>query len=213
MCGVIGILGVGNVNQDIYDGLTVLQHRGQDAAGILTSEDNRVNLRKDNGLVKDVFHKRHMTRLMGRLGIGHCRYPTAGSSSSAEAQPFYVNSPYGVALAHNGNLTNADELREELFRDDLRHLNTNSDSEILLNILAHELLDVLGDERDAALTPEDVFVALERVFKRVSGGFAVVASIVGFGLVAFRDKHGIRPLVYGKKEAGKDVEHLSLIHI
>ena len=208
MCGVIGILGTDNVNQDIYDGLTVLQHRGQDAAGILTSEDNRVNLRKDNGLVKDVFQKRHMTRLMGRLGIGHCRYPTAGSSSSAEAQPFYVNSPYGIALAHNGNLTNADELRKELFRDDLRHLNTNSDSEILLNILAHELLDVLGNERDVALTPEDVFIALERVFKRVSGGFAVVASIVGFGLVAFRDKHGIRPLVYGKKVGEEGVEHI-----
>ena len=208
MCGVIGILGAGNVNQDIYDGLTVLQHRGQDAAGILTSEDSRVNLRKDNGLVKDVFDERHMTRLMGGLGIGHCRYPTAGSSSSAEAQPFYVNSPYGIALAHNGNLTNADELRDELFRDDLRHLNTNSDSEILLNIFAHELLDVLGDKRGEVLTPEDVFITLERVYKRVSGGFAVVASIVGFGLVAFRDKHGIRPLVFGQKHSEEGMEYI-----
>lgn len=207
MCGVIGILGVGNVNQDIYDGLTVLQHRGQDAAGILTSEERRVNLRKDNGLVKDVFQKRHMARLTGRLGIGHCRYPTAGSSSPAEAQPFYVNSPYGVALAHNGNLTNAEELRKELFRDDLRHLNTNSDSEILINVLAHELLSVLGSERDV-LTHEDVFTALSKVFQRVSGGFAVVASIVGFGLVAFRDKHGIRPLVYGQRSTKKGIEHI-----
>lgn len=207
MCGVIGILGLSNVNQDIYDGLTVLQHRGQDAAGILVSEESRVNLRKDNGLVKDVFHKRHMTRLMGRLGIGHCRYPTAGSSSPAEAQPFYVNSPYGIALAHNGNLTNADELRKDLYRDDLRHLNTSSDSEILLNILAHELIDVIGEDRDE-LQPEQVFEAISRVYKRVSGGFAVVASIVGFGLVAFRDKHGIRPLVYGCRQTGLDVEHM-----
>ncbi|MGH1542398.1 MAG: amidophosphoribosyltransferase [Arenicella sp.] len=207
MCGVIGILGQNNVNQAIYDGLTVLQHRGQDAAGILTSEDNRVNLRKDNGLVKDVFQKRHMTRLLGRLGIGHCRYPTAGSSSPAEAQPFYVNSPFGIALAHNGNLTNATELREELFRDDLRHLNTSSDSEILTNVLAHEIYQVLGSDK-YALTPEDVFSALEGVYTRINGGYAVVACIVGFGLVAFRDKFGIRPLVYGERVSDEGVEHI-----
>ena len=207
MCGVVGILGSNHVNQDIYDALTVLQHRGQDAAGILTCESNRVNLRKDNGLVKDVFQKRHMSRLMGHLGIGHCRYPTAGSSSPAEAQPFYVNSPFGIALAHNGNLTNADDLRKELFKDDLRHLNTSSDSEILLNILAHELYNVLGDGRHE-LSPDDVFTALEGVYKRVSGGFAVVASIVGFGLIAFRDKHAIRPLVYGERMSKGKKEHI-----
>lgn len=207
MCGVIGILGSDHVNQSIYDGLTVIQHRGQDAAGILTCEDSRVNLRKDNGLVKDVFQKRHMTRLLGRLGIGHCRYPTAGTSSPAEAQPFYVNSPFGIALAHNGNLTNAAELREELFRDDLRHLNTSSDSEILLNVLAHELYQVLGSER-YQLTPEDVFSALEQVYSRVKGGFAVVVSVVGFGLIAFRDKHAIRPLVYGQKIGPEGTEHI-----
>lgn len=207
MCGVVGILGSNHVNQDIYDALTVLQHRGQDAAGILTCESNRVNLRKDNGLVKDVFQKRHMTRLTGDLGIGHCRYPTAGSSSPAEAQPFYVNSPFGIALAHNGNLTNADELRDQLFQDDLRHLNTTSDSEILLNILAHEVYQVLGEDK-YELTPEDLFTALEGVYKRVSGGFAVVASIVGFGLVAFRDKNAIRPLVYGERIVDGKKEHM-----
>jgi len=175
MCGVVAILGSKHVNQDIYDALTVLQHRGQDAAGILTCEDSRVNLRKDNGMVKDVFRKSHMTRLLGNLGIGHCRYPTAGSSSPAEAQPFYVNSPFGIALAHNGNLTNADDLREELFRDDLRHVNTTSDSEALLNVLANELYKVLGDNTQE-LNADDVFSALENVYKRVKGGFAVVSD-------------------------------------
>ncbi len=207
MCGVVGILGGNHVNQDIYDALTVLQHRGQDAAGILTCEANRVNLRKDNGLVKDVFQKRHMTRLTGHLGIGHCRYPTAGSSSPAEAQPFYVNSPFGIALAHNGNLTNADKLRDQLFQDDLRHLNTSSDSEILLNVLAHEIYKVLGDDK-YELSPNDLFTALEGVYDRVSGGFAVVASIVGFGLIAFRDKHAIRPLVYGERTQNGKKEHM-----
>ncbi len=207
MCGVVGILGSNHVNQDIYDALTVLQHRGQDAAGILTFEANRVNLRKDNGLVKDVFQKRHMTRLTGHLGIGHCRYPTAGSSSPAEAQPFYVNSPFGIALAHNGNLTNANALRDQLFQDDLRHLNTTSDSEILLNVLAHEIYKVLGDDK-YELSIDDLFKALEGVYKRVSGGFAVVASIVGFGLIAFRDKNAIRPLVYGERTVGGEKEHM-----
>jgi len=139
MCGVIGIFGRNRVNQAIYNGLTVLQHRGQDAAGIMTSDGRRVFLRKDNGLVRDVFQQRHMEALLGDIGIGHVRYPTAGCDSPAEAQPFYVNSPFGLALVHNGNLTNADQLAGELFRDDLRHLNTESDSEILLNVLAHEL--------------------------------------------------------------------------
>ena len=168
MCGVIGILGRSAVNQSIYDGLTVLQHRGQDAAGIITSDTHKVYLRKDNGLVRDVFHTRHMRQLAGKMGIGHCRYPTAGSSSPAEAQPFYVNSPFGVALSHNGNLTNAAELRESLFREDLRHLNTSSDSEILLNVLAHELYAVLG-ARPAHLTPEQIFTAVEGVYRRCRG--------------------------------------------
>ena len=139
MCGVVGIVAETNVNQSIYDALTVLQHRGQDAAGIVTCDNGRLNLRKANGLVRDVFHKRHMMGLRGRMGIGHIRYPTAGTSSSSEAQPFYVNSPYGITLAHNGNLTNTKSLMDQLYQEDLRHINTDSDSEVLLNILAHEL--------------------------------------------------------------------------
>jgi len=138
MCGIVGIVGTSPVNQAIYDGLTVLQHRGKDAAGIITIENNTFSLRKANGLVKDVFHTRHMKRLQGTIGIGHVRYPTAGSSSSSEAQPFYVNSPFGIALAHNGNLTNAEALKQQLFCEARRHVNTTSDSEILLNVLAHE---------------------------------------------------------------------------
>src|SRR3569623_1975414 len=139
MCGIIGIVGKDEVNQAIYDGLTVVQHRGQDAAGILTCDNGRAFLRKDNGLVRDVFHTRHMRDLRGRSGIGHVRYPTAGCASSAEAQPFYVNSPFGIALAHNGNLTNVEELKRDLFREDRRHINTESDSEVLLNVFAHDL--------------------------------------------------------------------------
>lgn len=200
MCGVIGIVSNSNVAQSLYDGLTVLQHRGQDAAGILTCDtEGRVNLRKDNGLVKDVFRTRHMRRLTGNYGIGHCRYPTAGSSSPAEAQPFYVNSPFGIALAHNGNLTNAASLRKKLFKDDLRHLNTSSDSEILLNVFAHELFHSLGSDK-YNLQADDVFSAIKEVYRRCEGGFAVVILIVGFGIVAFRDKHGIRPLAFGKRE-------------
>ena len=139
MCGIVGLVATSNVNQALYDALTVLQHRGQDAAGIVTCDDGRFYLRKDNGLAKDVFRTRHMQRLVGNMGIGHIRYPTAGSSTSAEAQPFYVNSPYGIALAHNGNLTNTHELVKDVYREDLRHVNTNSDSEVLLNVFAHEL--------------------------------------------------------------------------
>jgi len=207
MCGVIGILSHEPVNQLIYDGLTVIQHRGQDAAGILTSDGNRVYLRKDKGLVRDVFRTRHMVELVGNMGIGHARYPTAGDDSKAEAQPFYVNSPFGVALGHNGNLTNAGALREELFRDDLRQVNTNSDSEILLNVLAHELHGVLGSEK-LRLTPDDIFKAVGNVARRCKGAYAVVALIVGFGILAFRDPNGIRPLVYGRKKTKRGVSHI-----
>ncbi len=207
MCGVIGMLGRSSCNQSIYDALTVLQHRGQDAAGIITTDGDRVCLRKDNGLVRDVFHTRHMRNLHGNMGIGHCRYPTAGTGSAAEAQPFYVNSPFGVALGHNGNLTNAAELREILFREDLRHLNTNSDSEILLNVLAHELHAVLDRSR-LKLTPDDVFQAVTGVYRRCRGAYAVVAMIVGVGIVAFRDRFGIRPLVYGIRETASGPEHM-----
>ncbi len=207
MCGVIGILSSSRANQAIYDGLTVVQHRGQDAAGIITSDGRRVYLRKDNGLVRDVFHARHMQQLLGNMGIGHCRYPTAGSSSPAEAQPFYVNSPFGLALAHNGNLTNARELRDQLFKDDLRHLNTSSDSEILLNVLAHELRAVLNSRR-LELTPDDVFGAITTLHQRCRGAYAVVAMIVGLGVIAFRDRYGIRPLVYGQRETADGIDHM-----
>ncbi|MBI3899212.1 MAG: amidophosphoribosyltransferase [Gammaproteobacteria bacterium] len=205
MCGIIGMLGKSPVNQGIYDGLTVLQHRGQDAAGIMTSDGKRVYLRKDNGLVRDVFQQRHMESLQGNMGVGHVRYPTAGCDSPAEAQPFYVNSPFGLALAHNGNLTNADQLAVELFREDLRQLNTDSDSEVLLNVLAHELHAVSSRTR---LTAEDVFRAVTALHQRVRGAYAVVTMIVGFGIVAFRDPHGIRPLVYGRRETDKGQEHM-----
>jgi len=208
MCGVLGIVGKSSVSTSLYDGLTVLQHRGQDAAGILTCDDNGfVNLRKDNGLVKDVFFSRHMKRLTGNAGIAHCRYPTAGSNSSAEAQPFYVNSPFGIALAHNGNLTNAIELRKQIFKDDLRHVNTTSDSEILLNIFAHEVYNALGNNT-YTLKHEHIFSAIEGVFKRCRGGYAVVAYVMGVGIVAFRDKHGIRPLIYGYRDSDNGREFM-----
>ncbi|MBY4675138.1 amidophosphoribosyltransferase [Marinobacterium arenosum] len=204
MCGIVGIVAKSHVNQTIFDALTVLQHRGQDAAGMVTCEGNRFYMRKDNGLVNEVFRTRHMKRLMGNAGIGHVRYPTAGSSSAAEAQPFYVNSPYGIALAHNGNLTNADELIDQVFRDDLRHVNTTSDSEVLLNVFAHEL------QAQGKLVPtaDDIFKAIARVHERVTGGYAVVAVITGYGIVAFRDPNGIRPLVYGKRETKQGDEYM-----
>ena len=205
MCGIIGIVATTPVNQMIYDGLTVLQHRGQDAAGIMTCDDDRLYLRKDNGLVRDVFHTRHMLRLQGNMGIGHVRYPTAGCSSSAEAQPFYVNSPYGIALAHNGNLTNADSLKEDLFREDLRHINTSSDSEILLNVFAHEL-QRQGKYR---IDEQDIFEAVARVHKRVKGAYAVVAMVIGYGMVAFRDPNGIRPLMIGKRSSAGGDEYVA----
>ncbi|NMH61278.1 amidophosphoribosyltransferase [Alteromonas ponticola] len=195
MCGIVGIAGKTPVAQSLYDGLTVLQHRGQDAAGIITIDQNIFNLRKGNGLVRDVFHTRHMKRLTGNLGIGHCRYPTAGTSSSAEAQPFYVNSPFGIAFAHNGNLTNSHELQEEVFRSARRHINTTSDSEILLNIFAHELQSCT----EMTVSPEDIFNVVTRVHKKIRGAYAAVAVIIGQGLVAFRDPNGIRPLALGKR--------------
>ena len=206
MCGIIGIVGHSEVNQSLYDGLTVLQHRGQDAAGIVTcDQDGKFFLRKANGLVKDVFHTRHMVRLSGNMGIGHIRYPTAGCSTLAEAQPFYVNSPFGIELAHNGNLTNTKALKEELFQSDRRHLNTDSDSEVLLNILAHELQKSCGLKP----TAEDVFTAVTKVHERCNGAYAIVAMIAGVGVLAFRDPHGIRPVVIGKREAaGEQADYI-----
>jgi len=204
MCGIVGIVGNTPVGQSLYDGLTVLQHRGQDAAGIVTIHENTFRLRKANGLVKDVFHTRHMLRLQGNIGIGHIRYPTAGTSSSSEAQPFYINSPYGISLAHNGNLTNAEELKQWLFKEARRHVNTTSDSELLLNILGHEL----QQSPELNITPEDVFTAVANVHKRVRGAYATVALIIGHGMVAFRDPNGIRPLVFGKRETEKGAEYM-----
>lgn len=205
MCGIVGIVENQPVNQDIFDALTSLQHRGQDAAGIATvDENNRVHLQKDKGLVRDVIRTRHMFRLQGHVGIGHVRYPTAGSYQTAEAQPFYVNSPYGITLAHNGNLTNTQNLAEELRFQDLRHLNTHSDSEILLNVFANALQS-LGK---VTLTPDDVFNAVSEVNQRVRGAYAVVAMIAGVGIVAFRDPHGIRPLIYGQRQSAVGTEYM-----
>jgi amidophosphoribosyltransferase len=197
MCGIVGIAGRSPANQALYDALTVLQHRGQDAAGIMTYDGRALHSRRANGLVNDVFEQSHMLALKGNFGIGHVRYPTAGGSDSCEAQPFYVNSPYGIGLAHNGNLTNASELAEMLVRSDLRHLHTGSDSEVLLNVFAHELQQ-LGKP---AATPRDIFDAVRAVHRRVRGGYAVVALIVGHGLLGFRDPNAIRPLVLGRREA------------
>jgi amidophosphoribosyltransferase len=201
MCGLVGMVGERDVAADIYDALTMLQHRGQDAAGIMTCSDGKLMQRKGEGLVRDVFRSAHMAQLLGRFGIGHARYPTQGSSGAALAQPFYVNSPYGIALAHNGNLTNSAFLSDELFQSDLRHLNTDSDSEVLLNVFAHEL-HRLGK---LVPLPEDIFTAISTVHKRCEGGYAAVALIAGFGLVAFRDPHGIRPLVVGQRVAASGV--------
>ncbi|CAM3574887.1 Amidophosphoribosyltransferase [Vibrio aerogenes CECT 7868] len=203
MCGIVGIVGTTLVNQSIYDALTVLQHRGQDAAGICTIDSNRFRLRKANGLVKDVFAAKHMQRLQGSVGIGHVRYPTAGSSSASEAQPFYVNSPFGITLAHNGNLTNAQEIRDKLSDKDRRHINTTSDSEVLLNVLAHEIDTVRGN-----VNADDVFRAITNVHRCVKGAYAVVAMIIGHGLIAFRDPHGIRPLCLGKRDVNGKTEYM-----
>ena len=204
MCGIVGIVGFGPVNQQLYDALTVLQHRGQDAAGIMTAHQGELSMRKDNGLVRDVFQQRHMLQLKGNIGIGHVRYPTAGCDSSSEAQPFYVNSPYGICLAHNGNLTNARLLADELIRGERRHLNTSSDSEVLLNVLASEL-QRLGK---ASASAADIFAAVTEVYRRVQGGYAAVAMILGHGVLGFRDPHGIRPLVLGRREGPKGLEYM-----
>ncbi len=208
MCGVIGIVATGPVNQMLFDGLTVLQHRGQDAAGMMTSRAGRFFLRKDSGLVRDVIRTRHMQRLVGNSGIGHVRYPTAGSVDPSEAQPFYVNSPFGIALAHNGNLTNTAQLKDELFRADLRHINTESDSEILLNVFAHELQRQATQRETLILTPDDIFTAVTALHRRVRGAYAVVAMIAGYGILAFRDPFGIRPLVYGARETPNGMEYM-----
>ena len=204
MCGIVGISATVNANQLLFDALTVLQHRGQDAAGMVTLGDGHFFLRKDNGQVRDVFRTRHMKKLSGNIGLGHVRYPTAGTSSSAEAQPFYVNSPYGIALAHNGNLTNAEAIKEDLFKTDLRHINTRSDSEVLLNVFAHEL-SKRGQLESGA---EDVFQAVTNVYQRCEGGYAVVVMINGHGILGFRDPYGIRPLVYGKREGEQGTEYM-----
>jgi amidophosphoribosyltransferase len=198
MCGIVGILSTTKKDTAvyIYDALTILQHRGQDAAGIVTSHKGRFYMRKANGLVSDAFRTSHMTRLIGDMGIGHVRYPTAGSSSGAEAQPFYVNSPYGIAFAHNGNLTNTSQLAEALYGEDLRHINTNSDSEILLNVFASELSKLQKHRIDE----NDIFSAVKRVNKRVKGAYASIGMIPGYGIFGFRDPNGIRPLILGKRK-------------
>ncbi|MDR1709915.1 MAG: amidophosphoribosyltransferase [Candidatus Accumulibacter sp.] len=206
MCGILGVMAYTPVNQLLYDGLMVLQHRGQDAAGIATSHNNAFFMHKSPGLVRDVFRTRNMRTLLGDMGIAHCRYPTAGSpSDSAESQPFYVNSPFGLVLAHNGNLTNTEQLQQDMFLQDLRHINTNSDSEVLLNVLAHELEE---SAKGLRLEPDDIFAAVAGVHRRCKGAYAVVVMIAGYGLLAFRDPYGIRPLIVGVNDAPQGPEYL-----
>ena len=206
MCGILGVVATSPVNQLLYDGLQVLQHRGQDAAGIATAEGGRFHMHKGSGLVRDVFRTRNMRNLEGNWGIGHVRYPTAGSAyNAAEAQPFYVNSPFGLLLAHNGNLTNSEELKREMFLADLRHINTNSDSEVLLNVLAHELQAAANGLK---LDEDAVFRAVAGVHRRCRGAYAAVVMIAGYGLLAFRDPFGIRPLVIGRNDVGGSTEWL-----
>ena len=204
MCGIVGMVGQKRVGPALYDALTMLQHRGQDAAGIATLDGKRISLYKNNGLLRDVFMPEHMAALTGNAGIGHLRYPTAGLDDSTEAQPFYVNSPYGIALGHNGNLINTEELSREMFESDRRHLNTRSDSEVLLNVLAHEI------QRQAPenLEPGHVFHAVSRVHERCRGAYSAVALICGFGIVGFRDPHGIRPMVIGRREKKNGMEYM-----
>ncbi|MBT8076873.1 MAG: amidophosphoribosyltransferase, partial [Gammaproteobacteria bacterium] len=203
MCGIIGIVGKQAVTPSIYDALTILQHRGQDAAGIATLDGHKINLFKGNGLVRDVFPSSSLVKLKGEVGIGHVRYPTAGSDNFDEAQPFYVNSPYGIVLGHNGNLINAAELKKELFDSDRRHLNTESDSEVLLNVLAHELHNI----GPAGMKPADVFRAVDGLHQRCKGAYSVIAMISGKGVLGFRDPHGIRPAVLGFRDTDKGREY------
>ena len=204
MCGLAGMVGRHDVQYDLYEALTLLQHRGQDAAGMVTCKGDTVQQRKRNGLVLDVFRQEHLDRLQGNMGIAHVRYPTAGTASSAEAQPMYVNSPFGICMAHNGNLINDDELNEDLFRADRRHINTSSDSEVLLNVFAHELQNVAG----LRLQADEIFKAIERVHERAVGAYAVIALIIGYGIVGFRDPYGIRPMVFGKRETRDGPEYM-----
>ncbi len=203
MCGIIGIVGKQAVTSSIYDALTILQHRGQDAAGIATLDGHKIRLCKGNGLVADVFSHSELFKLKGNVGIGHVRYPTAGSDNLEEAQPFYVNSPYGIVLGHNGNLINATALKKELFDSDRRHLNTESDSEVLLNVFAHEL----HRQGPAGMQPQDVFKAVDGMHKRCKGAYSVIAMISGKGVLGFRDLHGIRPVVLGYKDTDKGREY------
>src|SRR3954468_443654 len=206
MCGILGIVAHSPVNQLLYDGLLLLQHRGQDAAGIFTAEPSSFHMYKAPGMVRDVFRTRNMRSLPGNMGIAHVRYPTAGSAfSSAEAQPFYVNSPFGIVLGHNGNLTNSDQLKEEMFRTDLRHINTGSDSEVLVNVLAHELEQASVKLR---LEPQTIFTAVAAVHRRLRGAYAVIAMIAGYGVLAFRDPFGIRPLIIGYNETETGTEYM-----
>jgi amidophosphoribosyltransferase len=207
MCGIIGVVAYSPVNQLLYDGLQVLQHRGQDAAGIATAEGGRFHMHKGSGLASEVFRTRNMRNLQGNWGIGHCRYPTAGSAfNPAEAQPFYVNSPFGLMLAHNGNLTNSNELKREMYLADLRHMNTNSDSEVLLNVLAHEMQ--VASNGFFKLDEETIFRAVAGTHLRARGAYAAVVMIAGYGLLAFRDPHGIRPLILGQRETEQGIEYM-----
>jgi amidophosphoribosyltransferase len=205
MCGIVGVVSHSPVNQLLYDALLLLQHRGQDAAGIATNHANGFSMHKANGLVRDVFRTRNMRSLPGNTGLGQVRYPTAGSSSEEEAQPFYVNAPFGIILAHNGNLTNADQLKVEMFKNDRRHLNTDSDTEVLVNVFAHELQQATTGY---SLDPAAVFKAVAMVHKRVRGSYAVVAQIAGYGLLGFRDPYGIRPMCLGSNETDKGTEYM-----
>jgi amidophosphoribosyltransferase len=205
MCGIVGVVSHGPVNQLIYDALLLLQHRGQDAAGIATTHGNMFSMHKANGLVRDVFRTRNMRSLPGNAGIGQVRYPTAGSSSAEEAQPFYVNAPFGIVLAHNGNLTNWEQLKIEMFKNDRRHINTASDSEVLLNVLAHEIQQATSGY---SLDPGALFNAVAILHKRVRGSYAVVAQIAGHGLLAFRDPFGIRPLCIGFNDSEDGPEYM-----
>lgn len=206
MCGVVGIVAAHPVNQSLYDALLLMQHRGQDAAGIATAQGKRIHLSRGTGLVRDVFRTRDMRNLFGNMGIGHVRYPTAGSAMSAEeAQPFYVNAPFGIVLGHNGNLTNAGELQDDMYRRDRRHINTESDSEVLLNVFAHELQQAVSG---LTLDPDAVFAAVSVLQRRAKGAYACVTMIPGFGVIGFRDPYGIRPLVLGERDEGTGKDYI-----
>ena len=196
MCGVVGLVSKNEVSPSLYEALTVIQHGGQDAAGISTIEEGRLHTRKQIGLVRDVFREKHIEELKGQIGIGHVRYPTAGGASREYSQPLYVNSPYGISISHNGNLVNTEELAKELYKDNYRHLNTSSDSEVILNVFAHEL----QKEGSFNPSPEQIFKAVEKTHLRLKGAYSVLLMISGVGLVAIRDPKGIRPLILGKKD-------------